>query len=441
MSKPAVAGGDSNLGNIAALAALSDKPRARKIATAWVLSGVVYQGGKKLYEHLKNRASYTMTVEADDDVYPYFSRWLIDSLGSNKRFQVKVSTTISDPETYEDEPGGRKLETAEVKVLYNSPKQHLITLDGNYIHVRLETPQLPEGTDAERWISYARSKEKVYISAYSAAGRDAVMGLLKRLAEDGLKERTASDLWVANRWGGWSRKKNLRDRDLSTIVLPSGLAEDLEDDLGQFMAREQDYYRLGIPWHRGYLLYGPPGTGKTSFARALATRFDLDIYWLPLSDLKTDADLTQMVSQLGYRSMLLLEDIDVLNAAGSRKDTESNGMTLSGLLNVLDGAATPEGLVTVMTTNKIEKLDDALLRPGRADRKVELGYLNQGQLDRLMQTFLPECGLHPELKRDDLAPADVIEIIKENLGNPLAAQIEIEELVGDLAEAPIHEAR
>ena len=429
MSRTIVSGGEGSLGSIAAIAALSTKPRARKIATAWVVGGVAYQGAKKLYDYLKGQASYVMTVEADDDVYPYLNRWLLDSLGPNKRYQVKVTTTLQDPDR-DEEPGSRsKADTVEVKTIYNSPKQHILAVDGHYIHIRLETPQLPEGDDAERWISYARSKEKIYLSAYSPAGRAAVMKLLMSLAEKGHLEKTSSDLWVANRWGGWSRKKNLRDRDLSTIVLPSGLAEDLESDLNDFMEREEDYYRLGIPWHRGYLLYGPPGTGKTSFARALATRFDLDIYWLPLSDLKTDADLTQMVSQLGYRSMLLLEDIDVLHAAGNRDDTEAGGMTLSGLLNVLDGAATPEGLVTVMTTNHIDKLDDALLRPGRADRKVELGHLTQEQLNRLVDTFLGGHDKGMILERDDLAPAEVIEIIKEYLGDPEFAYFAIKELV------------
>ena len=71
------------------------------------------------------------------------------------------------------------------------------------------------------------------------------------------------------------------------------------------------YVNHGIPYRRGYLFYGPPSVGETSFAMALTSRFNLDIYNLTLSDFDlTDSDLISLFNQLPSRSLVLLEDID-----------------------------------------------------------------------------------------------------------------------------------
>jgi chaperone BCS1 len=144
------------------------------------------------------------------------------------------------------------------------------------------------------------------------------------------------------------------------------------------------YANHGIPYRRGYLFHGPPGVGKTSFALALASKFNLDVYNLSLLDNDlTDSDLISLLNQLPGRSLLLLEDIDTAglnrkgkSTAGARRggapyggglqrsqvprdpedynvgddeDAGSNSrVTLSGLLNAIDGVAAPEGHVLIM---------------------------------------------------------------------------------------------
>lgn len=89
----------------------------------------------------------------------------------------------------------------------------------------------------------------------------------------------------------------------------------------------------------------------------------------------------------------------------------------SGLLNALDGVATPHGLVSFMTTNSMSVLDAALLRPGRADRIEEIGYVDDEQLRRLVTTL---AGVDLDLPAvdGDLAPAAVIEQIRRHLDDP-----------------------
>jgi mitochondrial chaperone BCS1 len=170
-----------------------------------------------------------------------------------------------------------------------------------------------------------------------------------------------------------------------------------------FGASKQRYARLGIPYHRGYLLYGPPGTGKTSLVSALAAHFGLSIYVINLTDF-TDRRLMSAVNQVPANSVLLFEDIDCMKGSQSRAGTDSdrrekgpetatsqqNGVTLSGLLNVLDGFYAPTGVLFMMTTNHIEKLDEALLRPGRVDYKLYLGKASDRQKVELYLRFFSE---------------------------------------------------
>ncbi|KAK8046144.1 mitochondrial chaperone BCS1-A [Apiospora saccharicola] len=166
----------------------------------------------------------------------------------------------------------------------------------------------------------------------------------------------------------------------------------------------------GIPLRRGYLFYGPPGTGKTSLSFALAGVFGLDIYVISLLEpTLTEEDLGALFSSLPRRCVVLLEDIDTAGlrrpaeelgkseaekkadggskeskdkeapsndwkvsdlAKALKKDSGSDdkkGISLSGLLNAIDGVASHEGRVLIMTTNVPESLDEALIRPGRTN--------------------------------------------------------------------------
>jgi chaperone BCS1 len=105
------------------------------------------------------------------------------------------------------------------------------------------------------------------------------------------------------------------------------------------------------------------------------------------------------VNQVPANSVLLFEDIDCMKSSQSRaeldaKDTKQNptaqnGVTLSGLLNVLDGFYAPTGVLFVMTTNHVEKLDKALLRPGRIDYRLYLGKASDRQKVELYRRFFP----------------------------------------------------
>ena len=227
----------------------------------------------------------------------------------------------------------------------------------------------------------------------------------------------------------WLEVAQRPSRPLSTVYLDAADKDALLKDAMEFLhpLSHRFYASRGIPYRRGYLLYGPAGTGKTTMSMTLAGYFGLDLCVLSLVEsTMTDERLGTLFTQLPSRCVVLLEDIDAAGlerreeldkqtAALKDKDSKDKdaatdatskdesstpapapkpaarrgrkgrtpdgenqpGVTLSGLLNALDGVASQEGRILIMTTNDPEALDKALIRPGRVDMQVYFGYLSR----------------------------------------------------------------
>jgi chaperone BCS1 len=219
------------------------------------------------------------------------------------------------------------------------------------------------------------------------------------------------------------------ERPMDSVILRSGIKEMLLADIDDFLTQEQAYIDLGIPWHRGYLFYGPPGTGKTSIAQAIAAYRGTHAYYLNLNSIEDDKKLNELINGISgdeHGAVLILEDIDTVKASHDRKRKDTNdasGVSLNALLNVLDGVLTPNGLISIMTTNNRDALDPALIRPGRADKIVEITYVDDEQLGRLCQRFLGYPVDLPTVQYNDgpvkinITPAQVVGIFKEHLNS------------------------
>ncbi|KAJ7487383.1 P-loop containing nucleoside triphosphate hydrolase protein [Mycena galericulata] len=209
----------------------------------------------------------------------------------------------------------------------------------------------------------------------------------------------------------WANVKHKIRRPLSSIILPPGLLDSLVQDAQEFLKSEDWYIGAGIPHRRGYLLHGPPGTGKTSTIYALAGALNLEIYSLSLASHSVDDNfLQQAAASIPKNGLFLIEDVDC--AFPSREDDDdeempptantmnqmmpvrpgrgSRAVTLSGLLNVIDGVGSEEGKLFFATTNYIDRLDAAFLRPGRIDKKIEYGLATPEQARALFARFFPE---------------------------------------------------
>lgn len=153
---------------------------------------------------------------------------------------------------------------------------------------------------------------------------------------------------------------------------------------------------MGIPYRRGYLFYGPPGCGKSSFIKAVAGHFGLGVCLMTLSNRElTDDALTVLLNETPRRCIIVIEDIDAAVRSRDALHSEassggpSHGITLSGLLNALDGIASQEGRILILTTNKRHALDDALVRPGRVDKKIYFDLASRAQLADYFRAFFP----------------------------------------------------
>ncbi|XP_078083902.1 mitochondrial chaperone BCS1 isoform X2 [Mustelus asterias] len=188
-----------------------------------------------------------------------------------------------------------------------------------------------------------------------------------------------------------------RRRPLSSVMLEKGISEKIVQDVKDFIGNPKWYTDRGIPYRRGYLLYGPPGCGKSSFITALAGELQYSICLMSLSDRSlTDDRLNHLLSMAPQQSIVLLEDVDaafVNRDLAKENPTVYQGMgrlTFSGLLNALDGVASAEARLVFMTTNYLDRLDPALIRPGRVDHKQFVGYCSHWQLSQMFQRFYPE---------------------------------------------------
>ncbi|CAN0908896.1 Protein HYPER-SENSITIVITY-RELATED 4 [Linum grandiflorum] len=186
-----------------------------------------------------------------------------------------------------------------------------------------------------------------------------------------------------------------------TLAMEPSLKKSIVEDLDRFRGRQEYYKRVGRAWKRGYLLYGPPGTGKSSLIAAMANYLKFDVYDMQLSTVHNDTELRMALLETANRSILVIEDIDcscelpdrnntkgTVEAANNKKSEEK--ITLAGLLNFIDGlwSSCGDERVIVFTTNHKEKLDPALLRPGRMDMHVHLSYCTKRVFEELAKNYL-----------------------------------------------------
>jgi chaperone BCS1 len=133
-------------------------------------------------------------------------------------------------------------------------------------------------------------------------------------------------------------------------------------------------------------LYGPPGTGKTTLSLAIANYTKRRVYCLNMNSLENDARMYQAFSAMSENAILLIEDIDKV-FCGRDNVEQKAGITFSTFLNCMDGALYKHGILSIITTNHLDKLDEALLRTGRTDLKIEVPLPGSKEIAEYLAVF------------------------------------------------------
>ncbi|KAL5976696.1 hypothetical protein ACLOJK_021029 [Asimina triloba] len=267
----------------------------------------------------------------------------------------------------------------------------------------------------------------------------------------------------------WSHVVFEHPATFQSLAMEADKKHRIMQDLVTFSNAKEYYARIGKAWKRGYLLYGPPGTGKSTMISAMANFLDYDVYDLELTAVKDNTELRKLLIETTSKSIIVIEDIDCsLDLSGKREkkspskgkedekeeeekkrpdaekeDNSSSKVTLSGLLNFIDGLWSACGgeRILVFTTNYVEKLDPALIRRGRMDMHIQMSYCSFEGFKVLANNYL-DLDSHPSfekiqqlLQEANMTPADVAENLmpKSSILTP-EENVEacLEELIQDL---------
>ncbi|XP_077268035.1 mitochondrial chaperone BCS1 [Temnothorax americanus] len=327
------------------------------------------------------RRHYMITLEVPcrDKSYQWLLQWITEK-GAKKTQHLSVETSFEE-----------QRETGHVKTKYDfipSIGTHFFRYNGNWIKVERtreqQTLDLHMGVPWETVQLTAFGKDKsIYINILEKA---------RKMALEKHEGKTIMYVAMGSEWRQFGHPRNRRP--LESVVLDNGISERIVNDCQEFIENPSWYSERGIPYRRGYLLHGPPGCGKSSYITALAGELERSICVLNLSERGlTDDRLNHLLAVAPQQTIVLLEDIDA--AFTSREDSKEvkaaydglNRVTLSGLLNCLDGVASTEARILFMTTNYLGRLDPALVRPGRVDVKEYIGWCSASQVEQMFLRF------------------------------------------------------
>lgn len=179
--------------------------------------------------------------------------------------------------------------------------------------------------------------------------------------------------------GNWRKSRSNDLRTFETLHLDGSLKEDIQRDAQWFFSEQglKQYTKRSVPYRRGYCLWGPPGNGKSTLAQVLASELGEPLYVIDLNQRKLDDyKFSCAMSALPPRCIVLIEDVDAIfvdrKKENEEKSSAKSSVSFSCLINSLDGVDAATGRLLIITTNHLEKLDGALLRNGRVDRRFEI---------------------------------------------------------------------
>ena len=219
-----------------------------------------------------------------------------------------------------------------------------------------------------------------------------------------------------------NKKKQFKKKPVSPITLANvagnSEAKSMVDDIIEFIKDPDKYSQVGARMPKGLLFYGPPGTGKTLMAKAIAGEANVPFYAM------SGSDFVQMYVGVGAsrirnlfskakkneKAVIFIDEIDAIGKKRARNSTASNDerdQTLNALLTEMSGFHDNQGIIVIGATNRLDTLDEALLRPGRFDRHIEIGLPDVNAREHILSLYADKKPLSEDVDLKDLARSTV----------------------------------
>lgn len=382
----------------------------------WLCKGVPM----RLWGHIKRQCTTTLTFTSDStgagmETFLNFMRWFeatrwagwsrsLSILGGSAGGRNAAAPSLSGvgrraPDDEEDDPG---------TVVGVGEGRHFFVYAGRPF-----------------WLEFSRVEKGgstfnlIYQIRLTALGRSRAR--LLQLIEE-FRYRPKPNMLGVFGWsgGGWSRLGDVLLRPLGSVVVKQAIKDELVANLRQWSQSRDWYEQRGLPYKLTCVLKGRPGTGKTSLIKALASHFRMNLCVLNLASM-SDQSFERALADTPTKSIIVIEDFDSSAATQSRKgmkpkeereadapdDPWQGGLTLSGILNALDGVISLDGKIIFLTTNVYEAIDPALLRKGRVDFTYELAPLGDAEVREYVRVMFPEAEIPQVVRFADILGCDL----------------------------------
>jgi len=217
-----------------------------------------------------------------------------------------------------------------------------------------------------------------------------------------------------------ANKKKKHTKSPVTLAQVAGNieAKAMVEDIIAFIKDPEKYSAVGARMPKGLLLYGPPGTGKTLMAKAIAGEANVPFYAM------SGSDFVQMYVGVGAsrirtlfnkakkneKAVIFIDEIDAIGKKRARNVSASNDerdQTLNALLTEMSGFHDNQGIIVIGATNRLDTLDEALLRPGRFDRHIEIGLPDVNARRHILSLYAKKKPLSDDVDLEDLAKSAV----------------------------------
>jgi chaperone BCS1 len=357
-----------------------------------------------IWTWIVKQTTVTLTLNNIDDVYNYFIVWYHKTNRSDKS-----RTLLAKNGKWEEKNDSYSV---AVSAGYGV---HYFTFGGKIFKFEREIKETNMGKDVKETITLktiGRTQSQFH-------------NLLEEISPKIFKDNKTKILKWNSRDRYWRSYGYQQSRTFDSVILPTQTKNEITNHIDNFLNNKKWYTTHGIPYRTGLIFHGPPGTGKTSLASALCDKFKKPLHVLSLSGM-TDEGLEEALTLLPTNALVLIEDIDTYSVTTSRKSTSSGddlseflGLTLSGLLNAIDGIVSSDGRILVATTNHLDALDPALIRKGRFNISVEIGMLTNSCFIEFFKVFFVGFDVPPEVEfKKDMTPAMLQAIILDNIDDP-----------------------